>query len=1301
MTHLELAFESGDESLSVRSFRVEEGLNAFFTVAITARSVDPDLDLTSFVGQDAAFFLAGGVERQRRWTGVCSRMEQVRVEPAGLSTYDLTIMPRLWFLTQRRNHRIFQHQSIPSILQRLLAEWGIEPVWNLDRGQYPGLELRIQYGESDYAFLSRLVEEAGITFFFVDQRADDPEQGSRLVFEDRPQGAERRPELLPFVDAPEAAQAGRLEYLTAVRVSDQVRPGKHVVRDFDFRRPSHRLLGDASAGAGGLTAMLEQYHYLPGAALAETGQGGDTPVGDDKGVGRHADATGQRLAQRSLDSHRALKRAVHFQTNAFDLAPGVVFAVDNHPRSDLAFDKNLLVVHVLLTGAVGEAWTVSGKALFADQPHYPAHVTPKPRIVGVQSAVVVGPEGQEIHTDEYGRVRVQFHWDREGQFNEESFVWIRVSQGWAGGGYGMISLPRVGHEVLVQFMDGDPDSPLIVGRAFNATTTVPYALPDHKTVSTWRSASSPGADGFNEIKMEDKKGQELLYLQAEKDHAKLVKNDEVTLIGNDRTKLVEHDEMSSIKNDRVKVVQHDERVSVQNDRTGLVGNDEHLAVGRDRVTQIAKNETLAVGANHATQVAKNASLSVGESRSAHIGKSDQTSVGESQSVTVGQSRSATIGINDSTLVGSQYSVTIANGLGGKLSGILGKLLDGSVLGSLGSIASPLLAGPMEQVMGALKKGPFGDTPLTTFMQGPMATLQAVLPGKLRQVASMMSGPLSSVFGAGEQPTSFSMVDKKITLTTGDATIQLEGGKITLSAKEGIFLQAGQVIDLTAGMVLQAQANVLVKIQAGPTPAPPTEAPEGSGAKPDALALNDKPKPPVGDLVILGMKQVEVGSPELVVVASKKDVVVVAEQTLTMAGNEGVTVISAAGETIVKGTMVQLNPPEAKQEEQEEGEPKLDEAAEPQVDAAPENTLNDTVPEGQGAGEPKVLDPTTASDIEHTPGGVAEGVSAAGGAPDGKRMPVTGLRQISRSNLTADENRAIFGGGYRGYVKGAGSRVGLYRTIDGRVVANTMTENGTVIRREVFSGGTRDMALTEYKGAAQARFFARGGPIQDRRDGLRTTQGLDTLWKYRATFRNGSMITRIDEAPVGAKYGPNTRVPIQEGDFIVQRSDSPGFVGRIEGKTLTAVENDGTQVFKVDYNHQDYENPPDLARRWGIQKRLTQLDLPSIDNYALWTPEQTTKAIEFVSGFMQTGTPTYQPMLIALLNNKFIDEATYKELLSENDSVRAGRVVGLGFAGGVGVVTLPTTTFKLAMDPGKWLALVSTIGAMESAWLAPK
>ena len=1038
MTHLELSFDSGDESLSVRTFLVEEGLNTLFSISITARSSDADLDLEGFVGQEAAFYLVGGIGRERSWTGICSRMEQVRVEQEGLSTYEFTIVPTLWFLTQRRNHRVFQHQSIPDILAKLLAEWGIAPIWQIDREIYPSLELRIQYGESDYDFLSRLVEEAGITFFFV----DDLEQRSRVVFNDRPQGAEPRLERLPFVDAPEGSQAGRLEYVTAVRVSDRVCPGKHVVRDFDFRRPAHRLLADANAGAGGLDAMLEQYHYLPGAALAETGQAEGTPVGDDRGAGRHADATGQGLAQRSLHSHRALKRGVSFQTNAFDLTPGVVFFLDNHPRSDLAADKALLLAHARFEGTVGEEWTLSAKALFADQPYYPGHVTAKPRIDGVQSAIVVGPDGQEIHTDEYGRVRVQFHWDREGEYNEESFVWVRVSQGWAGGGYGMLSLPRVGHEVLVQFMDGDPDSPLIVGRAFNASTTVPYALPEHKTVSTWRSASSPGADGFNEIKMEDKKGQELLYLQAEKDHAKLVKNDEVSLIGNDRTKLVEHDEMSSIKNDRVKVVQHDERVSVQNDRTGLVGNDEHLAVGRDRVAQIKKNETLAVGANHATQAGKSASLAVGESRAAHIGKSDQVSVGDSQSVTVGQSRSSTVGVNQSTLVGSQYSVTIGNGLGGQLARLLGGAIDGGLLGSLGSIASPLMAGPMQQVMGALKKGPFGDTPLTTFIQGPMATLESVLPGKLKQVVSMIPGARSLLFGPGKTPTSFTMVDKKITLTTGDATIQLEGGRITILGKDSISAQAGQMIDLKSELVLQAQANALVKIQAGPTP---------------VLKADGRPvktlKEPVGDLVLVGMNRVEAGAKELMVLGSKKEMVVVAAQTLDALGNQGATVVSASGNIIIQGQKVQLNPPAgpAASDVISGGEGNDDLAS---------GSGSDTLGEGEGE--------NAATGAFRPPPAGDQYANAAVLAPVGSAELAAAQRALSLAWTSASE---VSGGALRFGIKSAG---GVGRFVGGgilRVGSVTTGVAGALIENLVFPDAAGDP--DEAKNVARLEAIRRG------------------------------------------------------------------------------------------------------------------------------------------------------------------------------------------------------------------------------------
>ena len=206
-----------------------------------------------------------------------------------------------------------------------------------------------------------------------------------------------------------------------------------------------------------------------------------------------------------------------------------------HPRGDLGPSKTLLVTEWSFEGTPQDKWTMLGRAVFTDHHHRPAPRTPRPRVSGVQSAIVVGPSGQEIHTDEFGRVRVQFHWDREGKRNDESSCWIRVSQGWAGPGYGMINIPRIGHEVLVGFFDGDPDRPIVVGRVYNNTARVPYKLPDDKTKSTWKSDSSPSSDGFNEIMFEDKKGQELVYVQAERNLSKLVKVDEQERIGHNRT----------------------------------------------------------------------------------------------------------------------------------------------------------------------------------------------------------------------------------------------------------------------------------------------------------------------------------------------------------------------------------------------------------------------------------------------------------------------------------------------------------------------------------------------------------------------------------------------------------------------------------------------------------------------------------------------------------------------------------------------------------------------------------------------
>jgi len=950
---LTLAFESGETSLEVRRFEIEEGLSHLFTLTITAVSLNPDLDFAGLVGRGAAFAAATGVAHAlvggRAWSGICRAMDLVRVEPTGLSTYELTIVPHLWQLTQRRNHRLFQHVSLPDIVDRLLAEWSIEPLWKVARDDYPKIEIRVQYGESDYDFLCRLLEEAGITFLFADTGG-----ASQLVLDDRPHSGAPRAAALPFRDSPGQAQAARHEYVTAVRLHEEVRPGRHVVRDFDYRRPKFRLEGN-SAADGAPHALMEQYFYRPGASLAEVGKAGGTPTADDKGMARHADEVGQSLAERSLQALRGPRRVLRFETGAIDLAPGVIFSLADHPRAELGPGQGLLVTRVEIEGAVGEPWRMRGKAVFATEPYHPLQVTPRPQIHGVQSALVVGPDGQEIYTDEFGRVRVQFHWDREGDNNDDSSVWMRVVYNASGPGYGIVSIPRVGHEVIIAFMEGDPDLPMVVGSTYNATSPVPYDLPDNKTVSTWKAASSPGGEGFNEIKMENKAGQELLYQQAEKDLAVLVKNDEVHLVGHDRSVMVEHDEVKSVKNDRTHVVQHDERTSIQNDRVEQVGHDEHVGIGKDRVHQIKKNDTLAVGENHVIQVGKSAVLAVGENRSVHVGKDEQVSIGEDQSVSVGQSRSTSVGINDSLQVGSRYTVTVSNGLKGKLASVLGSVLDGGVLSSLSSVVGPFATGPLQQVVSKLAKTSMGATPLSKLIQGPAAALQELLPGPLQSVAAMVSGQVDSLLGglfglSDGPPTTFDMVDKKITITTGDASIVLDGGKIILQAKEGIFLTSAEI---------GVQGAVKVEIVAGMHPAALA-----------AASAADKAPPPEalgGALLLSGMKELAAISPEgQALLGAKKGLRIGCDAKIEVIGTKEVKVASSEGDAIVLGKTVQLNPPAKTKKEKEPEATPIEEAKEPEA------------AEGAEADEYHLEDTATQKGTEDTIEGGGENDNLAGG-----------------------------------------------------------------------------------------------------------------------------------------------------------------------------------------------------------------------------------------------------------------------------------------------------------------------------------
>jgi type VI secretion system secreted protein VgrG len=608
---LHVTVASGDR-LDVRHFRVDEAMSSPFEISLVCVSDNADIDFEAVAGQPMTFGLRLGIlpREERTWTGVCSRIQLVATEEEGLSTYELTLVPTLWFLTQRRNHRMFQLASELDIVKKLLEDWGIEPVLHIS-GEYKKRRYRVQYGESDFTFMSRMLEDAGISFYFETQEGE-----TKLVLHDAPQSNAARSPKIAYRDNP----TKDLEHVTHVRVERRVRPGKYTLRDHDYRRPPSYQLMASSQGGGDVESKLERFHYTPGAFLFESEKGDATPNADDKGKYRTDEGEGGTLAQKRLDAKRAIAKTVLFDATAVDLAPGTVVAFLDHPRSDLAPGKEHLVLRSALVGRHDGEWVNACEAVSAKAAYRPPMSTPKPKVMGVESGTVVGPAGDEIHTDEFGRVRVHFHWDRESEMNESSSCWIHASQPWGGSGFGGSNLPRVGQEVIIDFLGGDPDRPVVVGRLYTNLQKTPYKLPDNKTQSGWQSRSSPGgtADNYNELMFEDKIGQELLRMQAEKDLKKLVKNDEEVTIGRDRAKKVGRDDQQHVGHDRSRTVGHDESVAV--------AHNQDISIGQNLAKQVAGFERELTGLSR--------TIIVGLSRSTAVGIADTTTVGELHSISI-------------------------------------------------------------------------------------------------------------------------------------------------------------------------------------------------------------------------------------------------------------------------------------------------------------------------------------------------------------------------------------------------------------------------------------------------------------------------------------------------------------------------------------------------------------------------------------------------------------------------------------------------------------------------------------------
>ncbi|MBY7825127.1 type VI secretion system tip protein VgrG [Vibrio fluvialis] len=473
--------------------------------------------------------------------------------------YSLTLVPALERLSLRHNSRIFQLNTVPEILSVLLQEMGINDYAFALTRDCEQREFCVQYRETDLDFLHRLAAEEGLVYSFIHE-----EGKHTLIFSDASESLPKLGEPIPY----NTLAGGMIEspYISALSVHTQSEVSQTALQDYSFKKPAYSFAQQAV----GTEMAYQQPNY----------EHFDAP-------GRYKDdVSGKAFSQIRLDYLRRNAHTATGKSNQPLLRPGVKFDLKEH--LDDTLNRDWLVVSVTSQGTQLQALEEAGghgATTYANQfTLIPAHrtwrATPqaKPQVDGPMIATVVGPEGEEIFCDEHGRVKLHFPWDRYSNGDEHRSCWVRVSQGWAGSQYGMIAIPRIGHEVIVSFLNSDPDQPIVTGRTYHATNTAPYALPDNKTKTVLRTETHQG-QGYNELSFEDQAGSEQIYLHAQKDFDGLIENDHTRVIKHDKHLTVENDRFTQIKNNQHLIVGGESRESVTGNRTLMVEGSLHVKTG--------------------------------------------------------------------------------------------------------------------------------------------------------------------------------------------------------------------------------------------------------------------------------------------------------------------------------------------------------------------------------------------------------------------------------------------------------------------------------------------------------------------------------------------------------------------------------------------------------------------------------------------------------------------------------------------------------------------------------------------------
>jgi len=618
------------DTLLFHRMSTTETLGGLFAFELDLLSVESEIKFQQMLGQSMTAQYQRQDKEIRFFNGIVSQFSQAGSH-GDLFVYRATLRPWFWFLTRTADSRIFQNKTVPDIIREVFKEHGYSDFEEVLTGTYREWENCVQYRETDFNFISRLLEQEGIYYYFKHE-----EEKHTLVLADSVNAHEAVSgyEEVPYFP-PEKSERRERDHLSQWSVNQNVQPGIYTLNDFDFKKPKASLLVNASFGREHELANYEIYDH-PG----EYQNSGD----------------GEGYARTRIEELQAQYEHVQGAGNAAGLISGCLFTLTNYFSRE---DQNREYLITSETCHIGPQeyesrfkadndvlFSTNITAIDSQQQFRTPRNTPKPIVQGPQTAIIVGKPGEEIWTDEYGRVKVQFHWDRYSEGDENSSCWVRVSHPWAGKNWGAIAIPRVGQEVVVSFLEGDPDRPIITGRVYNDDNMPPYDLPTNATQSGIKTRSSKGGtpNNFNELRFEDKKGSEEVCIHAEKDF----------------NTQVENNYNIEIENDASQKVTNNKSITIGVNHTESIGGDMSLKIDRSKSTEILGNNSCQITGSNKVEVKGNSDTWTFSDESKKVlGNTSEVFIGTKRELQVGAKTSNFVGGVHETLVGAKVAANLS------------------------------------------------------------------------------------------------------------------------------------------------------------------------------------------------------------------------------------------------------------------------------------------------------------------------------------------------------------------------------------------------------------------------------------------------------------------------------------------------------------------------------------------------------------------------------------------------------------------------------------------------------------------